>query len=384
MRKFLSLEKFIYLTIFLLPSYLIKFNIFGLPTNVLEILILISLAWALFLRISPRSSLGLHFRLAIGLILGGLTISTLVNGNYLVGLGIIKGWFVLPLLLAFVAKNVIPQERSKSIYVTLYASGLAVAVVSYGYYIAGQVTFDGRLEGFFNSPNYLAMYLTPAIMIGVVSIWKEATSNGEKIAWGASIMVILGALYLTYSYAAWISLGISLYVLILLQREKKTKFKYAAAITGLALLLVLSQWNSQKFQDLRNVSARSSFQSRGMIWSAAKKMVTDDWIWGIGPGNFQTKYLEYQKYFPPYLEWAVPHPHSVYLAFWLNAGAVGLIGFGLLIYFWLREMIKKEQTVVWFVSFGIMLLFLIHGLVDTTYFKNDLASIFWLNFIFIL
>ena len=27
---------------------------------------------------------------------------------------------------------------------------------------------------------------------------------------------------------------------------------------------------------------------------------------------------EYQKHFPPYLEWAVPQPHNLYLAFWLQ------------------------------------------------------------------
>lgn len=35
-------------------------------------------------------------------------------------------------------------------------------------------------------------------------------------------------------------------------------------------------------------------------------------------------------------------------------------------------------------SLGIMFYFLLHGLVDTTYFKNDLAVIFWLNFMMLL
>lgn len=379
MRKFLSLENFIYLTIFLLPSYLIKLSIFGLPTNVLEILILISLVWTLFMRVNLKNYLKSYLGLAVGLMLGGLMISTLVNGNYLVGLGIIKGWFVLPLFLALVAKNVIPQERSKSIYTALYFSGLAVAVVSYGYYFAGQMTFDGRLEGFFNSPNYLAMYLAPAILIGAVNL-----NSKNKIREATALFLILVPFYLTYSYAAWVSLSISLLVIYIVKEKQAMNCKKAATIFLVLVAVVWAQWHNQKFVDLRHISERSSLNSRLMIWSSAGRIAQDNWIWGIGPGNFQDKYLEYQKYFPPYLEWAVPHPHSLYLALWLYSGIFGLLGFALLLYFWVKEIIKKEQTALWLVSFGIMLLFLLHGLVDTTYFKNDLASIFWLNLLFIL
>jgi len=30
---------------------------------------------------------------------------------------------------------------------------------------------------------------------------------------------------------------------------------------------------------------------------------------------------------------------------------------------------------------GVMLYVLVHGIFDTTYFKNDLAVVFWLNFL---
>jgi O-antigen ligase len=117
-----------------------------------------------------------------------------------------------------------------------------------------------------------------------------------------------------------------------------------------------------------------------MIWQSAGKILEDNPTWGIGPGNFQEKYLEYQKYYPPYLEWAVPHPHNLYLAFYLYSGILGLAAFLLSIFFWLKKIMaqKKEATVL--VALGIIAYFLLHGMVDTTYFKNDLAVIFWLAF----
>jgi O-antigen ligase len=78
------------------------------------------------------------------------------------------------------------------------------------------------------------------------------------------------------------------------------------------------------------------------------------------------------------LEWAVPHPHSVYLAFWVETGLVGLIGFLWLVISWFKKILQAENDGMKVVLFGIMAYFLLHGLVDTTYFKNDLAAVFWL------
>jgi O-antigen ligase len=113
-------------------------------------------------------------------------------------------------------------------------------------------------------------------------------------------------------------------------------------------------------------------------------MIKNHWLIGIGPGNYQEKYLDYQKYYPPYLEWAVPHPHNLYLAFWLYGGIAGLIGFLSLIFLWFKGILPKIKSGPdWtaLVSLGIMAYILTHGLIDTTYFKNDLAVIFWLCFI---
>jgi O-antigen ligase len=146
-------------------------------------------------------------------------------------------------------------------------------------------------------------------------------------------------------------------------------------------VLFFSQLEKNKLNDLINANGRSSFFSRMMIWRSAEKMIEDSWFWGIGAGNFQEKYLAYQKHFPAYLEWAVPHPHSVFLAFWLYGGIFGLVGFLTLIYFWFSSILRSQKNPnLKMIGLGIMLYILFHGLVDTTYFKNDLAVIFWLLF----
>jgi O-antigen ligase len=118
-----------------------------------------------------------------------------------------------------------------------------------------------------------------------------------------------------------------------------------------------------------------------MIWKTSEKLIQDNYLWGIGPGNFQNKYLEYQKFYPPYLEWAVPHPHNIFLAFWLYSGIIGFAGFLILLGFFFREFFAEQKSALKFMALGIMLVILIHGLFDTTYFKNDLAVFFWLAYL---
>jgi len=310
-------------------------------------------------------------------------LSTLVNKNYMTGFGIIKSWIVLPLLFSWIAIAVIPEEKRKNIFWVYYFSTLAVAIISLGYYISGQVSFDGRLQGIFNSPNYLAMYLATAIIIAVAQMQnvkiKMQNDNAKLkiIFFAISLLLVSIAFYLTFSYAAWMAVVASLAITHFI-KNKKINTHLVVTISLILLAIFVSQRNTEKFQNLEKYT-RSSVESRMMIWNSAAKILGDNIIFGIGPGNFQQKYLEYQKYFPPYLEWAVPHPHNLYLAWWLYGGILSLAGFVALIFFWLREMLAKEKNSLWAISFAMMLYFLIHGLADTTYFKNDLAVIFWLN-----
>jgi O-antigen ligase len=400
MKKLLSLENLIYLTIILLPAYLLRFTILGLPTNFLECLIgLVFVWWLAEYFFSAETRLGPGYPneiiFSIFLILAGLVISALANPYPAAGLGIIKSWFVLPWLLVFVIYAYVPENRLINIFRSLYLSSFGVALISLAYLLAGRLTYDGRLEAFFNSPNYLAMYLAPGLIIilaqaqGLKLKYQNYNSKFKVLA-VLSFAVISLAFYFTYSYAAWLAAAGSVLAIFLVQ--KNISWKKIGIGAAVIILLALSQLNSPKFSELVTLNPRSSAASRVMIWRAAGKIIADHWLAGIGPGNFQMEYLAYQKYFPPYLEWAVPHPQNVYLAFWLSGGILGMLGFLGLIYFFFREFFAKtketrqsacgtRQCLVSTIVLGIMVYILVHGLVDTTIFKNDLAVVFGLCFL---
>jgi O-antigen ligase len=392
----------VYLTIILLPAYLIRFDVFGIPTNALEILILLIFSgWFIGLKKDAINRVSTaeqkKYITPVILIFLGLVISTLVNKNYAVGFGIIKSWFVFPLIFIFLISQILEKEKIINVYKAFYLSAFLVSLAALGYLFLGKITYDGRLEGFFNSPNYLAMYIAPALII-----LMQAQNAKRKTFIFISGLAMLTAFYFTYSYAAWISVALSLIIVSIIKNKALFKNKTIIFLIILVALLFIFQLNSEKLVNLKNFN-RSSLESRLMIWQSAGKMLENNWIFGIGPGNFEAKYLEYQKYYPPYLEWAVPHPHNLYLTYWLYGGIIGLTGFMIIIYCFFTDIFKEikraghpvklthgasrpapaDDSALKFIALGIMLYILIHGIADTMYFKNDLAIVFWLNFLFL-
>ncbi|MDO8444025.1 MAG: hypothetical protein Q7S80_00785, partial [bacterium] len=72
------------------------------------------------------------------------------------------------------------------------------------------------------------------------------------------------------------------------------------------------------------------------------------------------------------------HPHNVYLAMWLNLGILGLIIFVIMVVNFFRRLWPQRNYYLALCLMAAMSAILIHGLFDTTYFKNDLSAIFWL------
>lgn len=385
MKKIFSTNNLFLLTTLCLPLYLVRLNIFGLPTNIFELLVMTTIVTAgiknknallaAFLRLPKLLIMSLFF------IFSGLLFSLLSNDAYKIGLGVFKGWFLIPFLFSFVLYVSLKKESFlEKIYLCLYFSALMVGLISLGYKLLGIVTYDNRLQAFYPSPNYLAMFLAPGIFFGVYFLIKYALQKKTSyfLFSAFSLIFLMIALYLTYSYGAWISVSGSILIMSLAIASNK---KIAALAIALAMLFsfLIFQTNAEKFSGI--FSERSSLASRLTIWKSSSMMLKESPVLGIGPGNFQNKYLEFQKYFPPYLEWAVPQPHNLFLAFWLQSGLLGLMGFLSLLFFIFKkifEVIKnKKDALLVAPLLGFFIYTILHGLIDTPYWKNDLSFLFW-------
>jgi len=389
MTKFINIQNLIYLTIFSSPTYLIKFSIFKIPTNLLEVLILITIAywfWKNILLLYPKIynlfEKNKILTFSIFTIILGLIISSFLNNNLLKELSIIKSWFILPILFGLVTYDQIKSTQEiQKILNTIFYSSAFISIVSLFYLSLSKLTYDGRLSSIYLSPNHLAMILAPGLLIGT---WSILNKNKFLLLKSILILDIILVLFFTHSYATWVALAISLLCITPFLISPKKKAFFFIIITSIFLIFLFFENESDKFKSILNLEERSSLNSRLIIWQSSRKILSENWLWGIGPGNFQEKYLEYQKYFPPYLEWAVPQPHNLFLAFWLQSGLLGFLGFILLLFYFCLKTIKTlfylkdfYQKSLYLLFISLILEVLLVGLLDTPYWKNDLALIFW-------
>lgn len=391
MKKIINLSNLFLFVIFCLPLYLVKVKIFNMPTNILEMLAIFAIIATIFKKkdflFKQISNLPKIFLIGSLFIFVGVLTSIFSNNNILIGLGILKGWFLIPFLFAFLLSILIRSEKEiEKVFLSIYLSSALVGIIAIAYKLAGITTFDNRLAAFYLSPNYLAMYLSPGVFFGTFflskSFYKQKYSK-KTFFHAITLTTILFGLYFTYSYGAWLAILFSMILLAFLisSNMKKILYRFFFLFCVFAFLLV-SQINSEKISSLTKNFSRSSLSSRQMIWKASAIMIQEKFFLGIGPGNFQQEYLSLQPRFSPYLEWAVPEPHNIFLAFWLQAGLLGLIGFLLVlfsIFHGCYKSIKKSSSAALATPLlGFFLYTIVHGLIDTTFWKNDLSFLFWI------
>lgn len=392
-----SLFSLAYISPFLLPFYLLRFRVYGIPFTVLETFCylffgLFLLAVLLKIRKINWQKPARWYYLAAFVLLIGATLGVITAPHYIAlpsgimmdsqqaALGVWKGWIVAPMLFFFTFTQVVDGgEKLKKVLLNFVYSGALVSVAAYAFGIFDHgFTYDFRLSGFFESANYLSLYIGSPILIGVYYMLQgnNMLERKQELYNLASITTMAHALFLTQSYAAVIAVfgSLGLYILVLLARYKLGWKRLALALVGLVVVfgvIVGSQWNSRKFQQFLDFENRSSSTVRLEIYQISAGLISDYPLTGVGPGLFQGYY---QTKGPDILgrapmEWNIPHPHNVFLAFWLMAGLLGLLAF-LAIVVLAHIRITYPLIALW----GIV----IHGLFDTPFWKNDLAVVFWL------
>src|SRR3989344_7579483 len=237
--------------VFLLPAYLIRFKIFGLPTTLLEVLIYI-----LFLLWLAKQALNKNWRvtrnielnrsdklLFIGLLLfiGGALAASLFSSNKEASFGLLKAYFFDPFLFFIVAASSLKIKNINAVLKTYLFSAFGVSVLAFFYFLGNELTYDGRLQGIFNSPNFLAMYITPAIIIGLWQLFSNTHTERSKIWFHRFISAFLiFILYLTTSYGAFLGVILAAFFILFLQSPNilKSDFNILGVVVVILLLFV--------------------------------------------------------------------------------------------------------------------------------------------------
>ena len=372
----------IYLILIALPLYLIKFKFGPIPTTLLELMIYtVTLVWVIQVvlnkaRVNWQAIRAYGYPLlliAVGLILG-----TYVSTDRSVSLGIIKGWFIDPVLLFAIMVSVLSRQlHFKKAIMALMLSGTVLSVLAINQVVTHQfITVDNRASSVFTSANYLALFIVPVMILGVGLF----NSIAHKWRWLVIIMLLImgGALYFTFSYAGWLGLIVGLAVLMFC----RMRF-WVATITGVGVVLVavLSQWQHPKFQQMLDLVGRSSSHVRLQVWQTALLMIKENPLAGIGLGLFERRYLEFaNRLFSLPIELRMLHSHNIVLQFLINTGVSGAIGFVWLVVNFIRgiwRLAVGDKDILAATTLAAMVGLLTHGMLDLAYWKNDLSVLFW-------
>lgn len=369
------------LAVVAIPLYIVKFPHDLIPINYWEMIVLLLALtqWRYFYQVLSRLRLLKPVPL-LGLVLVtvGLIIGTLVASDPLTALGIVKGWFIIPVILGLIIRKNIAVDSIWQIPFCLGLGALPLVVMALSQMISGNfITLDGRASGWFISANYLGLFLVPVILLlsrCIVSGIKSVRFLSTVIA-----VVAMVAVWGSHSFGSW--LGLSAGLLILVAGIFNLKFSKVVIIgLGLGLLAGLGLYLvNDRFAQLLDLGQVTSASIRLQIWYTSLVMAKEHWLTGIGLGAFPAVYPQsVAKLFASPLEYLVLHPHNLFLAWAVNTGLVGLVGFVLIVIQWFRTVSQLSDRLWRSSLYASMTAILVHGLVDTTYFKNDLSAIFWI------
>ncbi len=365
-----SLEKFIYLILLLLPTYLLRFEIWGIPLTVLEVFILLLFLW-FFIERRGRFDWGSQ-RFFIGLFLAAGTLAIFVSSDLRAAAGLWKAYLIEPVMFYLVFINVKPdfQKVIKALGIgALFVSLLAVGQYFTGYGIPAPWNIRGpefRVTSIFEYPNAVGLYLAPIVLLILGYLWKQKSRSW--LLW--TVVIFSGAAILfSQTQGAIAAILFGLFIFGILSKRYRYLF-YAAGIIGWLVVLILP-WTREIIL-LQDVSG----QVRLALWQGTINLLAHHPLVGAGLAGFPEMYAQYKLNQHTEL---LLYPHNLFLDFWVELGFLGLVCLlrMLVKFFWegLRRR-NSEKTIL----IGAMAGVLLYGLVDVVYFKNDLAVLWWTLF----
>ncbi len=398
------------ITIIVSPLYILRadpvipFTKIQIPTTFLEVLILFTVILTLidFIKSGAKiRNLRTSFDLPIIIFLLSAILAVLISVDFKGGLGILKAYFIEPILFYYCLIYQLRKNNNFFIISSLFIAGIWVSALSLvqkvtgGFTLAPHELAQGRVSAVYNSANSLALFLGPII---ILSFWFFLKKRFQYRIIGLSVLAFFLLDFIwTKSRGGLISLVASLIIFmyfftidrylkpaVSLKRLKRIWF-VPILIAVIASLIFLSNFyqktNFIPFNHGQPYTQGDTLQIRYFIWAGTMKMLKDNFVFGVGLNGFKTVYTN--RYRLPQYQEQFQYPHNLLLTFWTEMGLFGLFAFLLIIVRSFRLIIEKfliskENNLFGITLLGILSYWLIHGLVDVPYFKNDLSLQFWI------
>jgi hypothetical protein len=386
----------IYLILFLLPTYQIRFSVFGLPTTFLEWLILILmlvLTGRLLLYRSHLPNLLVYLKkslwliIFIGVFLAAAAVSVFVSPVTLKAAGVFKAYFLEGALFWLVLPLVIDSKTK--LYRCFWAlGGLVIYLALFGIY--QYFTLDHlppawwgpgieprRVVSVFTYPNAVALLIAPILaLFSGLWVFRNKLNHPIPSKFLALTLVLgIGLLILTFSRGAWIGLVGAIIFLAIFSKYKKVLL--AVLVVG-ALTLFLIPATRQRLLPVFTGTDPAG-QQRFLLYQGAGKIIAEQPVLGAGLMGFRDWYGALRLSSQDEI---LNYPHNFFLNFWVETGLFGLLAVLAMLTWTLIGMIKifrssPQSRGLLLAVMAAWLALLLHGQFDAPFFKNDLAILFW-------
>ena len=382
-----------------LPAYLVRFKLGPLPSTLLELNFgILFLVW--LIKFARKDLLGIKaygvrnkfFFALFSLFFAASLISIFTSDMWYYSLGQWRAYFLEPMLLFVMLlgrsnstspNNITPDSTIWFLSLSTLSVSVFGILQRFTHWHIGNVDWialqTGRVTSFFLSPNAVGLYLAPIVPLTCYLLVKnyKAVSHLKRYTLYLILFSSLITVILTKSVGAF--LGLAAGVLVWLWLVGYKKITLVALIAGVVLSALL-------YPTLINSKSQSG-ANRLTLWSYSWNYLSaspKNFVLGTGIRQFfrkiQKPYYDVKK-----MERLI-YPHNIFLNFWTETGLFGLIGFIGIYYFLLAGAysIYKNNSLLGASLISALAIFLVHGLIDVPYLKNDLAMLFWLLSITIL
>ena len=405
-----ALDKLILLIVFLTPlavnvtSFDVGLGV-SLPTEPLMFGVLIIFVLKLFSG-SPYDRKIVYHPVSIAVLfsLGWMLVTTFTSEVPLVSLKylVARLWFVVPFY--FVGIILFKQLGNIKRFSWLYVIGLIIVVIytvaNHAKYGFNEETGHWVMTPFYN--DHTAYGAALAFFIPVMLGFSLDSSSKKSIRYTAFVffVVLVVALILSYSRAAWISVIASfmVYAAVML----KIKFKWIAVTASVLIVMFFSfqhqvlevlERNEQDsstdmiehVQSIYNISSNASNLERINRWQAAVRMFEERPFLGWGPGTYQFVYAPFQRSKEKTIistnAGDLGNSHNEYLGPLSEQGVLGLVGVLLIMIFSVYTALKvhkyaldKEVRLLALITLLALVTYFTHGMLNN-FLDTDKASV---------
>jgi hypothetical protein len=230
------------------------------------------------------------------------------------------------LLLAWLVGRSFSPRFSRKVLHWLICSSLIWMVIGLGQQLSGAPTPPGwlgsrqagriavRSYAVFSNPNIYAIYLASIISFAVCWV-RAAQLKWQRFLYRLILILAVVSLYFTYSRGGWLLAA----ALLGWQLSRSKGFRpWLLCGAAAALLITFGGFKARLFDLLAGRDRSVAYRLR--IWSGVVRILKENWLWGVGPGNFSQVYPWVQS--GATFSW---HAHSFYLQLWLEFGLANLL-----------------------------------------------------------